>query len=141
MKKDYEKEDEFLNIWKREILKFSKANKLKVKKGTSKHLSFSRVAYFVTECFFGAANTFSKKHPTTGKINSQRNVEYLESQIYTFAKKNSLICNQLPHEKPLKVRQPNRKLVPWSVIGFKVVEVDNYIEGFLMKVFNIEEEK
>ena len=139
--KHTEKTDEFLNIWEKEINKFSKKNNLEIKKGKSTNLSYKRIAYFIIECFFQAASSFSKKHKNTGKINTLKNIEYLEPQIYTFAKKNSLSCEQLPTEKPLKIRQPNRKLIPWSVIGFNVVEIDKFIEGFLIVVFKIEEEQ
>lgn len=135
-----ERTEEFLNLWKKEIRKIIKKQKLKVRIGKTNKLKASRIAYFVTECFFGALNTFNKKYELKTNVNN-RNIEQVEPQVFNFAKISSLICEALPCEKPLKHNLPKRIIVPWSNKGFILVDLDSKLKEFLNDVFQSELEK
>lgn len=123
--------------WAIEIRKFMKVNKIKVEEGKRNMENASRIAHFVSESYLNACKKLKGKgktvHNVMGFINS------VEPQIFTFAKKYSLSCNELPAEKPIgsAYRQPNRKLLAWGDDGFVIGELDNKIEEFLKEVFKV----
>lgn len=135
-----DKEEVYLmifNQWAIEIRKFMRVNKIKVKEGKRNTKNSSRIAHFVSESFFNASKKIKSKSKGFKIINVMKFVNKVEPQIFTFAKKYSLACDELPSEKPLAYRQPTRKLMPWSDRGFVIVELENRIEEFLKEVFKV----
>lgn len=123
--------------WSIEIRKFMRINKIKVKEGKRNTKNASRIAHFVSESYLNTCKKLKGRgkivHNVMGFINS------IEPQIFTFAKKYSLECNELPSEKPIgsSYRQPNRKLIAWGDAGFVIAELESKVEELLKEVFKI----